>query len=124
MSFATLICWLVWAIIIFFYNPDTAGIVGFALFYTSLYLSILGTFSIIIFLIRSKIVKNDEIIFRHIKRTFRQGIFFACFVIATLLLAQFGLLTWWTFALLFTCYIFLESLIFTNRKYQNRNYVK
>jgi len=124
MSLATLICWLVWVMIIFAYDPNTAGVVGFIFFYVSLYLSILGTFSIIVFLIRSKIIKNDEIIFRHIKRTFRQGIFFACLVIAILLLAQFKLLNWWTFALLFTCYVFLESLIFTNRKYQNRNYVK
>ncbi|MCX6782171.1 MAG: hypothetical protein NTW66_03600 [Candidatus Magasanikbacteria bacterium] len=124
MSLATLVCWSVWFLVVFIYNPNSAGLVGFLLFYTSLFLSVLGTFSIIGFFIRAKIIKNDDIVFRHIKRTFRQGFFFGIFVVLNLLLAQFRLLTWWNFILLLTCYIFLEGLIFTNRKYQNRNYVK
>jgi hypothetical protein len=124
MSLATLVCWLVWFLVVFIYNPNAAGLVGFMLFYSSLFLAVLGTFSIIGFLIRSKIIKNDDVVFRHIKRTFRQGFFFSLFIITNLVLAQFRLLTWWNFILLLTLYIFLEGLIFTSRKYQNRHYVK
>lgn len=124
MSLATLVCWMVWFLVVYIYNPATAGLIGFLLFYTSLFLSVLGTFSVIGFFIRGKIIKNDDIVFRHIKRTFRQGFFFGIFCIINLLLAQFRLLTWWNFILLLTTYIFLEGLIFTSRKYQNRNYVK
>ncbi len=124
MSLATLVCWLVWLLVVYIYDPNTAGIIGFTLFYASLFLAVLGTFSVIGFFIRAKILKNDDIVFRHIKRTFRQGFFFGIFIILNLLLAQFRLLTWWNFILLLTCYIFFEGLIFTNRKYQNRNYVK
>lgn len=123
MTAATIICWLVWGAVIFFYDPGVAGAAGFILFYASLFLAMLGTFSVIVFFVRSKIIKNDEIVFRHIKRTFRQGIFFAAFVTVSLLLAQNKLLTWWNFTLLLTFYIFLEGLIFTNRKYQNHDYV-
>lgn len=124
MSGATLICWLVWLLVIFLYDPRTAGFIGFLLFYTSLFLSVLGTFSVCGFFIRAKLINNEEIVFRHIKRTFRQGIIFSLFLITVLLLAQFRLLTWWNFTMLLTFYIFLEGLIFTNRKYQNRDYVK
>ena len=124
MSLATLVCWLVWFLVVYLYNPETAGLIGFTLFYASLFLSVLGTFSVIGFFIRGKIIKNDDIVFRHIKRTFRQGFFFGIFIIINMMMAQFRLLTWWNFILLLTTYIFLEGLIFTNRKYQNRNYVK
>ena len=124
MSLATLVCWLVWFLVVFIYNPNAAGLIGFLLFYSSLFLAVLGTFSVIGFFIRSKIIKNDDIVFRHIKRTFRQGFFFGLFITTNLILAQFRLLTWWNFILLLTLYIFLEGLIFTSRKYQNRHYVK
>jgi len=123
MTAATLISWLVWGAVIFVYDPEIAGAAGFIFFYASLFLALLGTFSVIVFYVRSKIIKNDEVVFRHIKRTFRQGLFFSAFVIISLLLAQNHLLTWWNFSLLLTFYIFLEGLIFTNRKYQNRDYV-
>ena len=123
MTVATLICWLVWGAVIFLYDPNIAGAISFLFFYASLFLALLGTISIIVFFVRSKIIKNDEVVFRHIKRTFRQGLFFSTFVIISLLLAQKHLLTWWNFTLLLTFYIFLEGLIFTNRKYQNHDYV-
>ncbi|MDD2757869.1 MAG: hypothetical protein PHD72_00655 [Patescibacteria group bacterium] len=123
MSIATAVCWAVWASVVFFYDPQSAGFIGFSLFYLSLFLSLLGTFSVIGFFIRAKMVKNDEIVFRYIKKTFRQGIFFATFILLLLFLQQHKLLTWWNFTLLLLFYIFFESLIFANRKYQNRDYV-
>jgi hypothetical protein len=124
MAVATLICWLIWVLVLFIYDPYAAGMVGFALFYTSLFLSILGTYSVIGFVVRIKILKKDEIVFRHIKHTFRQGMFFASFSIITLVLAQNQVLTWWNFSLLLVFFVFLEGLLFANRKYQNHDYVR
>lgn len=124
MLSATLLCWAIWCSIIFYYNPQTAGFLGFVFFYASLFLSILGTYSIVGFLFRAKMIKNEEIVFRYIKRICRQGIFFGLYICLILILAQFHFLTWWNFIILTIFYIFLESMIFTNRKYQNRNYVK
>lgn len=124
MSIASAVCWAVWTAVIFFYDPQTAGTVGFTLFYASLFLAVLGTFSVIGFIIRAKIIKNEEVVFRYVKKTFRQGFIFSCFITLTLLLLQIRLLTWWNFFLLVVFYIFLEAIIFTQRKYQNRNYVR
>lgn len=124
MAVATLICWLIWVLVLFIYDPYAAGLVGFALFYTSLFLSILGTYSIIGFVVRIKILKNDEIVFRHIKHTFRQGMFFASFIIITMILAQNKILTWWNFSLLLVFFVFVEGLLFASRKHQNHDYVR
>lgn len=124
MTGATIISWLIWLTVILYFDPSTAGIVGFVFFYVSLFLSILGTSTLVGFIVRAKIIKNEDAIFRHMKKNFRQGFIFSIFCIVVLLLAQFKLLTWWNFALLVTLYAFTEGLIFTNRKYQNQDYVK
>lgn len=123
MTVATILSWCVWVLIIFYFDPDTAGLIGFLFFYISLFLSIVGTVSIIGFIIKMKLIRNDELIFRHIKRTFKQGFILSSFVIITLILLQKNLLTWWNFILLVMLYLFIEGIIFTNRKYQNREYV-
>ena len=124
MAAATTVTWLIWLTVILYFDPATAGAMGFTFFYASLFLSVLGTFTLASFFIQTRIIKNEEAIFRHIKKNFRQGFIFSAFCIIVLLLAQFKLLTWWNFALLVILYAFTEGLIFTNRKYQNQEYVK
>lgn len=124
MSLASAICWAVWIAVVFFYDPQTAGLFGFLLFYISQFLAVLGTFSVTGFFIRSRIAPSDDVVFRYVKKTFRQGFLFSGLLTLALLLLQFRLLTWWNTFLLVALYIFLEVIIFTQRKYQNRNYVK
>jgi len=121
MSIGALICWLAWFFVIVSIDPKTAGFLGFGFFYLSLFLALTGTFSTIGFLIRKKIVKNDEVVFHHVKHTFRQGIFISITVIAVMLLLQEGLLTWWNGIMLIILFFILESVVFTNRKYSNKD---
>lgn len=123
MAAATALSWCVWILTIFYFDPDTVGAVGLLIFYVSLFLSLLGTVSTIGFLIRMRLIQNDELIFRHIKKTFKQGFILSIFVIGTLILLQNSLLTWWNFVLLAALYLFIEGIIFTNRKHQNHDYV-
>lgn len=124
MTAATILSWGAWILTIFYFDPDNSGIVAFLFFYVSLFLAILGTFSVIGFLIKMRLIKNDEVVFRHIKKTFKQGLILSLFILVTLILLQKNLLTWWNFILLAMLYLFIEGIIFTNRKYQNHNYVK
>lgn len=124
MSFATGLCWIAWFFVILSTDPHQATFVIFLFFYLSLFLSIIGTFSVLGFLLKKLIIKKDEIIFRHVKRTFRQSILISVFLILILLLRQIDLLTWWNLMLLFFLFIIIESFIFTNRKYSNNDYVK
>ncbi len=124
MSIGTVICWVAWFFVLTGLDPNTAGLLGFLFFYSSLFLALVGTFSIIGFMVRRKILKDDELVFRHVKKTFRQGILLSTLVLTVLFLLQIQLLTWWVAILLAVLYAILESIIFTNRKYNNNDYLR
>ncbi|MFA7653613.1 MAG: hypothetical protein WCX97_01025 [Candidatus Magasanikbacteria bacterium] len=122
MSLGTLICWGTWVFVILSLDPNSAGTLGLAFFYLSLFLALVGTFSVIVFLVRRAIVKNDEVIFRHVKKTFRQSVIFTTLIIFALFLLQEKLLTWWNGIILVVLFVILEAVIFTNRRYSNLEY--
>jgi hypothetical protein len=82
-----------------------------------------GVFSVVGFMIKKKKINQEEIIFRQVKKTFKQGVLFGIFVILALILLQFNLLFWWNAILLALVYILLEGAIISGRKYSNRDYV-
>jgi len=123
MSIGTISCWVAWFFVITSLDPNKAGMIGFLFFYISLFLALVGTFSVIGFMVRRKILKDDELVFRHVKKTFRQGILFASLILIVLFLLQMQILTWWVAILLAVLYAILEGIIFTNRKYNNNDYV-
>ena len=122
MSVGALICWLAWFFILGSIDPTQAGFFGFLFFYSSLFLALAGTFSVIGFLIKKIILKSDEIVFHHVKSTFRQGMLVAGVIISGLVLLQTKLLTWWDGLLLILLFAVIEGIIFTNRKYNNRDF--
>jgi len=119
MSVGAAICWLAWFFVLGRVDPQQAGFFGFLFFYSSLFLSLAGTFSVIGFLIKKIILKNDQAVFHHVKSTFRQGMLAATVIILGLILLQTKLLTWWDAILLITLFAAVEGIIFTNRKYNN-----
>ncbi|PLX26968.1 hypothetical protein C0583_05255 [Candidatus Parcubacteria bacterium] len=48
----TSVCWLLWLLILNIIDPEVTNWIGFSLFYSSLFLSILGAASIFGFVIR------------------------------------------------------------------------
>ena len=124
MSVGALVCWLAWFFVLANIDPEQAGVFGFLFFYTSLFLALTGTFSVIGFLIKKIILKNDQAIFHHVKSTFRQGMLVATTIIAGLILLQTELLAWWSAALLILLFVIIEGIIFTNRKYSNQEFTK
>lgn len=123
MSVGALVCWLAWFFVLTNVDPEQAGVFGFLFFYASLFLALTGTFSVIGFLVKKVILKNDQAIFHHVKSTFRQGMLVATTIIAGLILLQTELLTWWTAILLILLFAIVEGIIFTSRKYSNREFI-
>jgi hypothetical protein len=123
MATGTVMCWVAWLFILLNIAPEQAGFLGFTFFYTSLFLGIVGVFSVVGFMIKKKKINQEEIIFRQVKKTFKQGVLFGIFVILALILLQFNLLFWWNAILLALVYILLEGAIISGRKYSNRDYV-
>lgn len=122
MSIGTISCWVAWFFVVSSLDPAQSGLIGFSFFYASLFLALVGTFSVIGFVARKRKLKDDGLVFRHVKRTFRQGILFACLILSVLLLLQLHMLTWWVAILLAILYATLEGIIFTNRKFNNNDY--
>lgn len=119
MSVGAAICWLAWFFVLGSVDPTQAGIFGFIFFYASLFLALAGTFSVIGFLVKKIILKSDQIVFHHVKSTFRQSILLAAVIIFNLVLLQIKLLAWWNAILLLLLFAAIEAVIFTNRKFNN-----
>ena len=119
MSAGTLICWISWFFVIFKISPISGGFAAIFAFYLSLLLSIVGTFSVLGFLTRSWLYKNDEAVFRQVKNTFRQSIFIGITVISIFILASKSLLFWWNGSILIAFFFFVEATFFTSKKEKN-----
>jgi len=116
MILATFFCLIAWLEVIFFVNPEKIGLIGSLLFYASLFLSILGTSSILFFIIGARLKKRP--IFVEISWSFRRAFLLALLVIAILLLKEQEVLYWWTAALLALFLIMLEVFFISiSRKY-------
>ncbi len=123
MSLGALVCWAAWIFVLDNIDPTQAGFFGFLFFYTSLFLALTGTCSVIGFLIKKMILKKDEVVFHHVKSTFRQGTLIALTIISGLILLQTNLLKWWSAIILIVFFSLIEGIIFTNRKYNNREII-
>lgn len=104
-------------------DPKATGLVGYVFFYFSLFLALVGTFSVIGFIIRKRVVKDEMVVFHHVRHTFRQGLLISLLILIALVMQQFKLLTWLTGILIILLFLVLESIIFANRKYKNRDYI-
>lgn len=116
MTFGTLLCWLAWVFVILKVSPYDGGLIGLISFYLSLFLAIIGTFSVFGFMIRSIILKDDEAVFRHVKHTFRQSIFVALVIVMMLVMLSRGWLYWWNAIILIMFFVFIEAYFFSTNK--------
>src|SRR3989344_5964503 len=95
MAITTIASWSIWGMVIFTINPNTTDFLGLSFFYLSLFLSLIGTMSIVGSVIRKKIIKG-ELFFRHVVLSFRQSVLFSVLIVTALLLQSNSILTWWS----------------------------
>jgi hypothetical protein len=99
MTFATLLCWFGFFMVILFISPQEIGFLTFLLFYLILALAVIGTLTILGFLLR-KLFNRKELAFEHIIVSFRQAIWLSLILIISLYLQSQQLLAWWNAILL------------------------
>lgn len=114
MILATLLCWMAWFLVLFNISPFEATALSFLTFYASLFLALTGTFTVVGFLLRVWLFKEDEPRFREVQKTFRHGLLFGLLLIAAILLQSQRLLYWWNLTLLIMALAILE-LFFLNK---------
>ena len=115
MILATAICWSAFAVVINIVDPNTTNKVGFALFYVSLFLSLVGTSAIVGFLFRF-IALRKELVFRQVIIVFRQSFLFSTVVIVALILQSLRMLTWYNAFFLIVALTVMEFFLISYKR--------
>ncbi len=115
MTVGTIFCWVIWFFVLYLIDPTESGILGFAFFYLSLFLSLAGTLSILGLLFRMRFGK-EEMVFKTVMISFRQATLLGLLVIAALFLKSHDILAWWNIFLLIVALTILEFFFISYNK--------
>ena len=116
MSIATAFCWIAWFLVLKNIDPYQGGNAGFVFFYLSLLLALVGTFSIVIFLMRRLFFRTPLPIFRHVQKSFHNSFFLSSVIIILLFLQGKNYLRWWNAGVFLAAVILIIFTKFTNNK--------
>ncbi|TSC55938.1 MAG: Uncharacterized protein G01um101418_509 [Parcubacteria group bacterium Gr01-1014_18] len=108
MSAATLVAWGAFLFIIVNVDPTRTPVWGFLFFYATLFLSFLGTFSLILLWVRLRQKDEENPVFKRVAISYRQGIWVSLLILVSLALKSFDLWTWWNMLLLVFSFTLLE----------------
>jgi hypothetical protein len=97
MVAATIASFLGWSYILFNVNPGEAGIVGFVLFYLTLFATCVGLLTLAGVTVRVHLRKRQATAFREVRVAFRHGLLLSFVAILSLALSANGMLNFWWF---------------------------
>lgn len=115
MGSTTGFLWGLFLVIINLINPETTNLLGFIIFYLSLFLALSGTTALFGFFIRFKVMKKDLAV-RAVKTAFRQSFLFSFLVSAILFLLSQKLFSWFNLILLVVILSIIEFLLISSNK--------
>lgn len=119
MLLATILAWLGFFMVIRSFDPNQANFSVFALFYGSLFVSILGSLALLGLGVR-KIWHRKAMAARLIvTESFRQACILSIVLVIALWLQGYRVLTWWNIGLLVVAATTLEFLIIIFRQQSN-----
>jgi len=116
MLIGTLLCWGAWFMVIFNIDPFEGSVIGFALFYLSFFLSIFGTFSLILFPFYYTFSKGAAPLYRYVQRSFSHSVIISIFLITLLFLQGLHIFTIWNFSLLTLAGVSVMAFIFSLKR--------
>jgi hypothetical protein len=115
MTISAIFCWVIWVSVLYLIDPTQAGFLGFTFFYLSLFLSVVGTMSVMGLILRMKFGK-EELVFRTVTVSFRQATLLGLLVIGGLILKSQRILTWWNILFLVLALIVIEFFFISYAK--------
>ncbi len=110
MSIVSVCAWIAWFIVIHTIDPTRSGFLGFFLYFVTLGISVLSSLTFLGTLVRVWFKKN-ELVYRHVIRSLRQGLILTSLFIVALILFGIGLLVWWVLLLLVLIAAVLEVIL-------------
>lgn len=115
MAVGTVVSWGALGLVLTYLDPKETGALGFLFFYISVFLSATGSLTLLGFAWRY-FRHRDEVLFRHVSISFRQGVLLALVAVGTLFLQAQELLTWWNLTLLVVGLTLLEFFLLSARR--------
>lgn len=100
MGMGTGLAWVAWVIVLMTMNPDEAGLTGLLFFYSTLFLSCVGTLALVGILYRVGIRKRSEMITREVRLSFRHAVLLSAVAVIALWLSHNQHMTWYYLGLL------------------------
>jgi hypothetical protein len=116
MVIATLLCWFSTFFVLVNVDPFETTWLSFVFFYASLLLALIGTTSLIIFVVYHVWGGKELPLFRYVQTSFRQSLLVAVFLVLTLFLQGQKLLTIWNGAILGTVMVLILSFSFSVKR--------
>lgn len=111
----TIVSWINFGLVIFYFDPQQTSFLGFSLFYLSLFLGLSGAIFLFSDWLKAKIFKN-QLPFYRLKTSGRQAILFTILLIGWAFLKSHGLLRWWNLILLILILATLEFFFISSQK--------
>ncbi len=99
MAFATILCWVSFGMVTANIDPYQGSAIGFGFFYISLFFALIGTITIASFVGYRMFSRTGLPMFRYVKKSFRNGMFFSVIALAIMYLQIHALLNLWNFTL-------------------------
>lgn len=121
MVVATFLCWISWGMVIVNIDPFTAGNLSFVFFYTSLFLALIGTISMISFLYHKYLSRLDQPIFKCVKKSFRAGVIISFGLVFVLYLQGSELMSFWNFTILLIICALITSFTYSIQSSKNNS---
>lgn len=110
---STLLCWVMWGVVVWAINPDEAGLVGFLFFYIALGFAVMGTYVSLGFLfnmlLHSK--KQPEHLHETLKSILKQSLVIGIGIVVLFLLLRIQLVTWWNSIILVALIVLLKKTL-------------
>ncbi|MBP7133934.1 hypothetical protein KBA73_01835 [Patescibacteria group bacterium] len=108
MSFATLLAWLAWGVVLFEVNPLESGVLGLVLFYLTLFAASIGTFFLLGVGYRLWIGSQQMLLTREVQTSFRQSILLALVGVTSLAFSASGRWSWGIFLIMIVITLAIE----------------
>lgn len=121
MTLGAILCWVAWGMVIMNVDPFQEALMGFVFFYFSLFLALLGTFSLFSFLFYYYFSSTEILLFKAVERSFVWAFLISFILVFLLFLQGQGYLRWWNFGIFMGLIFFMALLKFSKKKFNNND---
>jgi hypothetical protein len=107
IAVATVLGWVSWVVVLNKMSPFLSGGLALGFFYSSLFLAVMGTFTLILYYLRL-VFGNAESGPKYLNAALRQGSLLSSMVCVGLAFQRLRILTWWDAGLLLMIVLLIE----------------